>query len=167
MNRRPTRAFTLVEILIVVMILGILAAIAIPKMSNAAQVARENSLKEDLRQFRTQLSVYKSQHTVYPGYPNGDSAQTPTAAATQAQLQQYSSTTGQTSATQSSFYQWGPYLDAWPVNPINGKSDLKILADTDSFTPDDSTGWLYQPSTGLIKANNSISDSAGRPIIDY
>ena len=37
----------------------------------------------------------------------------------------------------------------------------------DPFTPDDSTGWLYQPYRGLIKANVSAVDSAGKPIIDY
>jgi len=167
MSRPTYRAFSLVEILIVVMILGILAAIAIPKMSNAAQLARENSMKTDLQQLRTQLGVYKSQHAVYPGYPNGDSNATPTMAAIQDQLLKFSSSSGATSTTRSALYQWGPYLDAMPTNAINSKSDWKILADSDAITPDDTTGWLYQPSTGIIKPNNSGTDSAGRPIIDY
>lgn len=161
------RAFSLVEILIVVMIIGILAAIAIPKMSNASQMARESSIKDDLRLMRTQLGVYKSQHSLYPGYPGGDSAQTPTAAVAVDQLQKYTDNAGNVSATHSSYYRWGPYLDAFPINPINGKSDLKILSGSDAFTPDGTTGWLYQPSTGTIKANNAGTDSGGRPIVDY
>ena len=75
---RLPRGFTLVEILIVVMILGILAAVAIPKFANASQSARESSLKDNLRLLRTQLGVYKSQHSLYPGYPGGDFTATPT-----------------------------------------------------------------------------------------
>ena len=73
--------------MIVVTIIGILAAIAVPKLANASQVARENSLKDDLRQLRTQIGVYRSQHqNVCPGYPGGDTAQTPTSAALADQL---------------------------------------------------------------------------------
>ena len=162
-----SRAFTLVEILIVVMIIGILAAIAVPKFSNASQSARESSLKEDLQHMRTAIGVYKSQHGSNPGYPGGDTAQTPTSACTSDQLTLFSDTLGNTSATSSSTYRWGPYLNLIPVNPINNKSDFKILADTDAFTPDDSTGWLYQPSTGLVKPNVSAADSTSHPVLDY
>ena len=54
-----------------------------------------------------------------------------------------------------------------PRNSVNGSSDVKILSDSDAFTPDDSTGWLYQPSTGTLKANVAGTDTSGRPIIDY
>src|SRR5438874_253015 len=65
--------FTLIEILIVVVILGILATIVVPQFSNASMNARENTLKDELRYLRTQIVVYKAQHhDVPPGYPNGD-----------------------------------------------------------------------------------------------
>src|SRR5690349_7625159 len=76
---RAGRAFTLIEILIVVVILGILAAIVIPQFSNASYVARENTLKDDLRYLRTQIVVFKAQHRdTPPGYPSGNKASTPT-----------------------------------------------------------------------------------------
>jgi general secretion pathway protein G len=161
------RAFSLVEILIVVMIIGILAAIAVPKFSNASQIARENSLKEDLRLMRTSIGVYKSQHPANPGYPGGNTAGTPTADIARDQLIKYTDSAGNTSATSGGAYTYGSYLPSIPVNPVNGKSDFKILADTDTFTPDDTTGWLYQPLTGQIHPNVSAADSAGHAIVEY
>src|SRR4051794_36579461 len=77
---RARPAFTLIEILIVVVILGILATIVIPQFSNASMTARENMLKDELRYLRTQIVVYKAQHhDVAPGYPAGDITQTATA----------------------------------------------------------------------------------------
>ena len=78
---RRTRkgGFTLVEILIVVVILGILATIVIPQFSNASINAKENMLKDELRYLRTQIIVYRAQHKdVSPGYPGGDTGQSPT-----------------------------------------------------------------------------------------
>ena len=163
---RP-RAFTLVEILIVVMIIGILAAIAVPKLANASQVARENALKDNLRILRTALNVYRSQHTFYPGYPGGVATQSPTAQATQDQLLLYTDASGNTSAAPTAIFKCGPYLSEMPRNPVNNNADIKILADADPFTPDNTSGWLYQPSTGLIKPNIPSTDSNEHPIVDY
>src|SRR5438067_6245171 len=59
---RARRGFTLVEILIVVIILGILAAIVIPQFTNASQDARKNSLTSQLQTIRSQVELYKLQH---------------------------------------------------------------------------------------------------------
>jgi len=51
--------FTLVEILIVVVILGILAAIVIPQFTDASTEAKESALKSDLQTMRSQIELYK------------------------------------------------------------------------------------------------------------
>ena len=52
------RGFTLIELLIVVVVIGILAAIAIPKYSSVRQKAFISTLKSDLRNLSTQQDVY-------------------------------------------------------------------------------------------------------------
>ena len=56
------KGFTLVEILIVVVILGILAAIVIPQFTDASTEARQSSLCSDLQTLRSQIELYKVQH---------------------------------------------------------------------------------------------------------
>ena len=162
------RAFSLMEILIVVVILGILAAIAVPKLSNASHVARENTLKDDLRFLRTQIIVFHSQHQeVYPAYPAGNLAQTPTEADFVAQMTQFTDDQCNVSASVSAVCKWGPYLTQMPDNPINSLHTIKILADSDSLTADNTTGWLYKPSTGEIAPNLIGSDSVGKAFSSY
>jgi len=58
--------FTLVEILIVVVILGILAAIVIPQFTDASTEAKEASLKSNLRSIRSQIQLYNIKENGYP-----------------------------------------------------------------------------------------------------
>jgi general secretion pathway protein G len=60
------KGFTLVEILIVVIILGILGVMVIPQFTSATQSARSAMLMDDLRVMRTQLEVFKAQHQGVP-----------------------------------------------------------------------------------------------------
>lgn len=55
---RTPRGFTLIELLIVVVIIGILAAIAIPKFSNTKEKAFKASMKSDLRNIATAQEAY-------------------------------------------------------------------------------------------------------------
>src|SRR5687768_8375233 len=92
-------AFTLIELLIVIVILGILATIVIPQFSNASVNARENTLKDELRYLRTQIVVYKAQHhDIPPGYPNGDRNAAPTGPDFIAQLTRPTDAFGTTAA---------------------------------------------------------------------
>jgi general secretion pathway protein G len=166
--RRLARGFSLVEILIVVVILGILAAIAVPKLSNASLISRENTLKEDLRFLRTQIGVYATQHRdVFPGFPAGDPNATPTADTFVNQLTGFSDSGGNLGTDHSDVYKWGPYLSKMPENPVTGMATIKVLAPGDAFTPDATTGWLYQPSTGTIEPNLTGKDSEGKNFSEY
>jgi len=56
---KSKKGFTLVEILIVVVILGILAAIVIPQFTNASSEAKLSTLKSNLQAVRAQIQLYK------------------------------------------------------------------------------------------------------------
>jgi general secretion pathway protein G len=62
------KGFTLVELLIVIVILGILSAIVIARFAGATKESKEASLKGDLRTLRSSLEIYKSysQASIYP-----------------------------------------------------------------------------------------------------
>lgn len=167
--KRCRMAFTLVEILIVVVILGILAAIVIPQFSSASQTARENTLKDDLRYLRTQISVFKAQHEdVPPGYPAGNIAASPTEADFIAQVTK--ATNGQCGVADRNTeeYKYGPYLQKMPRNPMNEKSTVLIVENGAALPePDGSTGWIYQPQTQKIIANTVGSGIDGRAYSAY
>ncbi len=57
---RNRKGFTLIELLIVVVIIGILAAIAIPKFNSAREKAYFSAMKSDLKNLATQQEVYYS-----------------------------------------------------------------------------------------------------------
>ena len=125
------RGFTIIEMLIVVVILGILATIIIPQFSNASINAKENTLKDELRYLRTQIVVYKAQHRdVPPGYPNGDVTAAATAADFVAQMTRPTSDEGVVNPTASPIYKFGPYLSAMPSNPLNQLNGVLIIGDT-------------------------------------
>lgn len=152
------RGFTLVEILIVVVILGILAAVVVPQFSNATYQARENTLKDDLRYLRTQVMVYRAQHRdVAPGAGSADFMD---------QMTLYTDESGNTNATKTGTFRFGPYLSRMPANPLASteKTDVLISNATDLSTViDDSNaaGWIYNPATLQIIANQSGSDTNG------
>ena len=119
--------FTLVEILIVVIILGILAAIVVPQFTDASNEARMSSIQSDLQTVRSQIELYKAQHNDRD--PWTDSVTQSTDFWTQL--------TTQTNADGSSGGNLGPYLQQAPTNPFRDSDTVLNAAD------DGSAGWHW------------------------
>ena len=138
-------AFTLVEILIVVVILGILAGIVVPLFADAAQASRVESMKMDLHRIRVQIQIYRGHHTGYP-----------TLADFVDQMTQWTNDVGdvETTGTQKDQgYRFGPYLQQMPRNPTfkPPAPDTPVVANTAVGT----SHWYYDEVTGDFRANDS------------
>ena len=63
---KSRKAFTLVELLIVVLILGALAAIAIPRITEGAKTAKINACKTNIDLINTQIELYYANNDAWP-----------------------------------------------------------------------------------------------------
>jgi len=132
-NRNRTRAFTLVEILIVVVILGILAAIVVPQFTSAADEARGGNVQTQISTLETQLELWAARNN--GAYPAIGTMWVDMIAA--------------------------DYIKSAPRNPFSaaaGATDVTatVMADPDAAdaaaAASAADGWLYDASNGLIRA---------------
>ena len=112
-RRMVRKGFTLVEILIVVVILGILAAIVIPQFTNASEAAKASSVLSQLQTLRSQIELYKNQHNNL--YPTSNGTLTGTWDWTKLTSKtDIAGTVGTTAGT----HIYGPYMQQAPKNPF-------------------------------------------------
>lgn len=70
-NRFENRGFTLIEIMVVVVILGILAGIVVPRLMDHPDDARIAKARQDIRQIEQALQLYRMDNYVYPTTDQG------------------------------------------------------------------------------------------------
>lgn len=133
--------FTLVELLIVISVLGILAAIVVPMYSDANQKTRTSALQSDLYKVRGLIEVYKSQHNDQPPASAGDSS---------ADFERRMTSTTDINGDEGLDY--GPYINKLPKNPYNEKTTVRI----DNAPAGANThGWRFDTVYGIFQADDS------------
>jgi len=150
LNRRRTQSgFTLVELLIVVIILGILAAVVIPQFNTAAAESKESALASNLATIRQAVELYKVQHNdSFPG------------STIVVQL------TTATDVTGASGTKYGPYIrNKFPANPINGLATVTTAA-TMPGAATDVAGWVYATGNGEFRADATSAGPSGTNYFD-
>lgn len=151
MKHAATKGFTLVEILIVVIILGILAAIVIPQFTEASAEARVSNLMTNLQTMRSQVLLYKTQHLEnYPADGAGEGN-----AEFEDEMCNYSDEDGDTNATPDAAHPYGPYLTSVPINPISNDNTVRVIQNgaTAFSAPANDGGWWFNAVTGEFRAD--------------
>ena len=144
MRTTVAKGFTLVEILIVVVILGILAAIVVPQFTNAANDARQGNVETQGSTLQNQLELYAAQNSgVYPTVAQLNAAAADGQAGWSVMID-------------------GNYIKEAPVNPFGGlilvtasAAANGAAADVEANAGDGTQGWYYNPANGRIRASGA------------
>ena len=126
--RKKRAGFSLIELVVVVLILGILAAVAAPRMFDTANNARQNGTKQSLSVIRDAIELYKSQNGSFP----------PAA----------------TMATALKPFLKGPF----PSVQIGANQNANVVASTQNpiaSAEAGGAGWAYNQTTGEIVVNEA------------
>jgi prepilin-type N-terminal cleavage/methylation domain-containing protein len=175
-KRSVARGFTLIELLIVVIILAILAAIAIPQFSASTADAQLAALDANLSTVRSAIEQYRAQHTgsPYPGAlavaggtvcPNngGNSVAAGVGeAAMRAQLTMFTNAAGEACPTGDNTFRYGPYLrQGIPTEPFSNSNAVTVAANGGAaVAAANGLGWSYSTGTGQFIKNNNAADGA-------
>lgn len=131
-NRPVARAFTLIELIAVIVVLAILSGIAIPKYIDYAAKAREASVRGTLGGVRSAIANFYANSAVNgnPTWP------------TLAQMQTFGAT--------------GVMQEPIPANPYNGSAAIASATWATPPPVSGTHGWNYDPATGKFWANSNV-----------
>ncbi|MEK7474932.1 MAG: type II secretion system protein [Candidatus Coatesbacteria bacterium] len=138
---RKEHGFTLIELMIVVAIIGILAALALPKFASLVEKSREAATKGNLNSMTSAVSIYYGDNEgVYPTWLYCSVGYS---------FSKYLENVPPVKATHSGI---GSGIQETP-------SGTSVLHSTDEAITAVSTGWRYNSLNGHVFVNSSATDS--------
>jgi general secretion pathway protein G len=125
--RRKRNGFTLIELVIVVLVLGIIAAIAAPKLFNVTDDARKNGTRQSLTTIRNSIELFRSTTGAYPA--SKDTIQK----------------------------DLDPLLQGtqFPIVQVGANINGNVRAFTAPFSASGTEGWAYDAATGEFLINDA------------
>ena len=140
-NKRNEEGLTLIELMVVVVILGIIAAVAIPSISNAINSAKVNTTISDLATYQQALQRYYLDHGNYP--------------ASFSTLDLKSDASGTTGTGSTDIY--GPYLNFTSTQALNDAFGHPIYYATVPVSGTDYGYYLLSGGTNSLSSPTSIT----------
>jgi len=143
-KRGVRKAFTLIEILIVVVILGILAGIVVPQFTTATNDARGGNISAQLSSIQNMIELYAARNNgAYPDLSdNWDDL-----------------TIGDASTTGDELLKSDPVNPAWPVQTAAAARDVSQV--TGTVRGSTSTGWVFNTDDNTLYASYYLEEGDG------
>ena len=161
MKVKQAKGFTLVELLIVVIILAILAAIIVPQFATSTDDAKAAALQSNLANIRSAIEFYYQEHGEYPGRNVATGATCGVGAAVAAgaansqdafiaQMTRYTNDAGLACTGKDATFKYGPYLKGTiPDNPEGSTNTITVVsAGVLGLASGTTGGWRYDTVTG-------------------
>ena len=136
MHRTSRSGFSLIEMVIVILILGIIAAVAAPRMFDTAATAEENTTRQQLSVMRNAIEMYRARSGIYP----------PVNLLPEAMASMLN----------------GPF-PAPTIGSVRDNADVYYDTNTDTTLPvapniAEEAGWAYKPVNGSLKLNVDVTE---------
>lgn len=140
---RSPNGFSLIELVMVIVIIGVIGAIAIPRMSSAADNAAKNAVVGDHSTLQKALDLYETEHEGVKVHVGAGGLKT-----IYFRLLKKSDLDG--TVNPSGIY--GPYINGIPANKING---LNAIRRNGAAAGANTHGWRYDTATGRIEPDHT------------
>lgn len=139
---RQKHAFTLIELVVVILILGILAGVGAPKLFKTSGAATENGLRQTLSIIRDGIELYSADNaSAYPA------CATDGVADFQVSMKNY-------------------IRGTLPKSPVGTGDNLITVSAADPLVADNATGWMYNTTTGEFICNCTTATPTN-PAVTY